>query len=67
MKFLRDSQQAFRDALGNGDLNMETVGAFMYMYSEADGDWFKNRNTREYVKFVGQILTPESERIYIKA
>jgi len=65
MKFLRDSQQAFRDALGNGDLTMETVGEFMYMYSEADGDWFKHKITREYVKFEGEILTPESERFYI--
>jgi hypothetical protein len=65
MKFLRDSQQAFRDALGNADLTMETVGEYMYMYSEPDGDWFKNRNTREYVKFEGEVHTPESKRIYI--
>ena len=65
MKFLRDSQQAFRDALGNLDLTDETIGDYMYMYSEDDGDWFKHRDTREYVKFDGEVSTLENERFYL--
>jgi len=63
--FMRDSQQAFRDAIGNGDLTFETAGEWMYMHSEEDGDWFKNRNTREYVKFEGEMLDNPAERIHI--
>ena len=62
---VRDSHQAFENALVVGMLTLNRhdttgryIGEFMYMYSGVDRnlsgsgdvfDWFKNRNTREYV------------------
>ena len=54
---VRDSQEAFTNALTVGMLTLDRtnttdryVGDFMYMYTDETFDWFKNRNTREYVK-----------------
>lgn len=46
---------AFAFAISQGHLSRDAssdlwVGHFMYMHSEGGFDWFKHRDTREYVK-----------------
>ena len=50
----RDSQQAFKDAIGNGILNEDEqsplyAGNWMYMHSDGIQDAFKNIISREYL------------------
>ena len=46
----KDPRQAFEEVLAAGILTRETVGEYMYMYTDADkGDAFKNITTRKYI------------------
>ena len=46
----KNPHQAFEDALTSGVLTRETVGEYMYMYTDAiKGDAFKNITTRKYI------------------
>ena len=44
---VRDTQQAFRDAIRKGEMNQPEE--YMYMYSDGLTDYFKHRVTREYL------------------
>ena len=48
MRHIRDFEQAFRDAAGNGEFEGKNINDWMYMHSEGIQDSFKNINTREY-------------------
>ena len=48
--YIRDSQEAFEEAIRRGLMTNESAGAWMYMYSDANIDYFKNIMTREYWK-----------------
>ena len=46
----KDPRQAFEEVLAAGILTRETVGEYMYMYTDAiKGDAFKNITTRKYI------------------
>lgn len=52
---IRDSQEAFNNALNNEKLvhnenESNFVGLYMYMYSDDKYDYFKHIETREYIK-----------------
>ena len=52
--FFRNSQDAFNDAIAKRKLNEDPdsskyAGDYMYMQSDAKGDYFKNINTRKYM------------------
>ena len=52
---LRNPETAFQSAIGNGHLNItpESVfyaGKYMYMYSDDTCDYFKNIDSRQYLK-----------------
>ena len=45
----RDPHKAFADALASGVLKENTIGDYMYMYTDkVKGDAFKNKWTRKY-------------------
>ena len=46
----RDPHKAFADALASGVLTENTIGDYMYMYTDSmKGDAFKNKWTKEYI------------------
>tara|TARA_R100001530_G_scaffold9884_1_gene9896 strand:- start:216 stop:470 length:255 start_codon:yes stop_codon:yes gene_type:complete len=46
----RDPHRAFEDALASGVLTENTIGDYMYMYTDSmKGDAFKNKWTKEYI------------------
>ena len=46
----RDPHRAFEDALASGVLKENTIGDYMYMYTDSmKGDAFKNKWTKEYI------------------
>lgn len=49
----RDSKEAFNEAIKRGHLTEDEespnyAGKYMYMHSDAKGDYFKDRDTRQY-------------------
>ena len=54
MPTFRDSKSAFGDAIARGTLSVSRdadhyAGDYMYMHSEGARDYFKNRDTRQYI------------------
>lgn len=52
---IRDAKIAFDNALDKNEMNHNEdselfVGKFMYMYSDNNYDYFKNKDTRYYLK-----------------
>jgi len=56
METFRDSQEAFQDAIKQGELedtdnnNGKYAGDYMYMHTRENTDYFKNINTRKYIE-----------------
>jgi hypothetical protein len=58
----RDSQVAFAEAISKGILSASLLdsnyaGLYMYMYTDASGDHFKNRNTRKYLSVTRELYS----------
>ncbi len=49
MTHIRDFEQAFKDAQGNGVFEGRDIRDWMYMHSDGINDAFKNVITREYL------------------
>ena len=70
METFRDSQQAFRDAIRQGELedtdnnNGKYAGDYMYMHSIKNTDYFKNINTRKYIEITNSKPMTKANRIY---
>lgn len=63
---IRDPQQAFQNAINSGLKNPQD---YMYMHSDKENDYFKHKDTRNYISFKNgdkTTITDISKKISIK-
>jgi len=46
--YFRESQEAFNEAIRRGLMTEQSASEWMYMYSDANCDYFKHIDTRRY-------------------